>query len=360
MNRLKQMLLALLCMGGGISPILSAEQPSAERLAQEESNNVIILFQDSDTKKEVDRLPLTRQEFNMLKNASQVIGDMVQDLGQSQVTEIPLNNKYIDKAMLRQALDILRAYEGLKSLSLPGYQGVVAASKDKNVLQRNIEKLILQINALGQGFIIAVDYLGIELPLIKTAMINKMVAKNNLLYDFPKILTGHTDAVYSIACSPDGKYIASGSWDKTVRVWNVDLGTLAYTLTGHNQPVYSVAWSPDGNFIASGSSDKTIRVWDVQTQQIAYTLTDRTNTVYSVAWSPDGNSIAGGSHDATVRVWDVQTQSLAYTLTGHTGVAWSVAWSPDGNYIASGSFGEKIRVWDVQRRTLAYTLNRPH
>ncbi|KAG8752080.1 hypothetical protein FRC12_012133 [Ceratobasidium sp. 428] len=182
-------------------------------------------------------------------------------------------------------------------------------------------------------------------------------------------LTDHTSDVYSVAYSPDGAYIASGSQDNTIRVWDAHTGKpVGQPLTGHPGPVWSVAYSPDGAYIASGTVDKTIRIWDARTgEPVGQPLTGHTDRVYSVAYSPDGAYIASGSYDKTIRIWDARTgKPVGQPLTGHTSSAWSVAYSPDGTYIASGSWDSTIRIWDARSGKplhtplMAYTLRLAH
>jgi len=110
----------------------------------------------------------------------------------------------------------------------------------------------------------------------------------------------------SVAYSPDGSRIVSGSSDKTLRIWDAQTGApLGEPLTGHKGNVLSVAYSPDGRRIVSGSSDRTLRVWDVQTGvQIGEPLTGHEGDVRSVAFSPDGRRIVSGSSDNTLRLWN--------------------------------------------------------
>ena len=164
------------------------------------------------------------------------------------------------------------------------------------------------------------------------------------------LLTGHTDSVTSVSWSSDGTRLASGSWDKTVRVWDVATdgkGAMVATLKGHTDRVWSVSLSSDGTRLASGSEDNTVLVWDVTTGAVVATLQGHTYGKTSVSLSSDGTRLASGSRDKTVRVWDVATGAVVATLKGHTGGVYSVSWSLDGTSLASGSWDKTVRVWDV-------------
>jgi WD40 repeat protein len=169
-------------------------------------------------------------------------------------------------------------------------------------------------------------------------------------------LTGHSDSVWSVAYSPNGQTLASGSWDNTIKLWNVKTGNLLQTLTGHSKDINSVAYSPDGQTLASASNDNTIKLWNVKTGNLLQTLEGHSYSVNSVAYSPDGQTLASGSDDNTIKVWNVKTGKLLQALTGHSDSVWSVAYSPDGQTLASGSGDTTIKIWDVKTGNLLQTL----
>jgi WD40 repeat protein len=163
-------------------------------------------------------------------------------------------------------------------------------------------------------------------------------------------LTGHTGPVLSVAFSPDGRILASGSLDRSIRLWNVQTHRqLGAPLTGHTSIAESVAFSPDGRTLAAGNADGTIQLWHLRTHRTTTVLYGYAGPVYGVAFSPDGRTLASGSDDDTIRLWNVQThRQLGAPLTGHTDSVSSVAFSPDGRILASGSLDRSIRLWNVQ------------
>ncbi|KAF7984138.1 hypothetical protein HWV62_16782 [Athelia sp. TMB] len=168
-------------------------------------------------------------------------------------------------------------------------------------------------------------------------------------------LEGHGDGVVAVAYSPDGKRIASGSGDSTIRVWDVETGKMiGIPFEGHTETVYSVAFSPDGKRIVSGSSDTTVRAWDTVTGQLAAEpFEGHGKAIMSVAYSPDGRFIASGSTDGTIYVLESQTGvRVAGPFDGHSSLH-SVAFSPDGRFIASGAFDHTVRVWDAEANGIA-------
>jgi hypothetical protein len=159
---------------------------------------------------------------------------------------------------------------------------------------------------------------------------------------------GHADNAGGMAFSPDDKYLASGSVDGTVSVWNVQSGQEVTTLQGHTGWVTGVAFSPDGRRLVSAGEDRMVKVWDVQSGHAVLTMHGHAEWVSSVAFSPDGKHLASASSDQTVRVWDVQSGHALVTLKGNDSGVLSVCWSPDGKRLASASHDKTVKIWDAE------------
>ncbi|WP_293146281.1 protein kinase [Microcoleus sp. bin48.metabat.b7b8b9.023] len=169
-------------------------------------------------------------------------------------------------------------------------------------------------------------------------------------------LVGHSHAVTSVAFSPDGATLASGSEDKTIEMWNLHGGKRWYTLTGHSDWVTSVAFSPDGATLASGGRDKTIQIWDLNKGKWWYALRGHEDRVYAVAFSPDGQVLASGSRDKTVQLWNLNKGRPMSALSGHAGGVEAVAFSPGGEFLATGSRDKSLQLWDWRNGRSICTL----
>lgn len=222
-------------------------------------------------------------------------------------------------------------------------------------------------------------------------------------------LQGHRDNVSALSFSPDGRYLASSSYDQTAKLWDLRTGQCLKTLQGHRNRLWSVAFSPDGTLLATGGDDRTVRLWDGRTGQCMKALQGHTNAVLSLAlveehegrdrllvsghedeairiwnthtgellrtlrghqdrvWSVGFAPVAlmrclgldqseadperiviSGSADRTIKLWDWRSGDCLKTFYGHTSWIWSVVCSPCGRYLASGSYDRTIKLWDLQ------------
>jgi len=159
-------------------------------------------------------------------------------------------------------------------------------------------------------------------------------------------MRGHTDSVAGVAFFNDGRRAVTGSWDETLRIWDVQEGTLlGKPFQGHQGSVYSVAVSPDDRRVASGGQDGTIIIWDVENKQIVFRLVKHTRDVNCVCFSPDGKRLASGSNDGTALIWDTESRTvLTLVQEGFWNWVLSVAFSPDGLKLALGTSSGSIRV----------------
>ncbi len=163
----------------------------------------------------------------------------------------------------------------------------------------------------------------------------------------------HTKYVMSVDWDNDGKYLATGSWDGTINIWDSESEQLEMKIPDTIQRlpgIESVAWHPTENFIASSHLDNVVRIWDATTGALLNELTGHLKAASDVSWSPDGEWLASSSYDGSIRIWDVDAKESVALDEGYDAGISDIAWSPDGEWLASSSYDGSIRIWDVDAK----------
>lgn len=175
-------------------------------------------------------------------------------------------------------------------------------------------------------------------------------------------LNQHAGAVFGVAWSPNGSYIATASEDHTVKVWNAQNGELICAYTGHTDAVYALAWSPNSELIASGGGDDTVQIWNAQNCSAAsgYATHTESNPIESIAWSHNGLEIVSGGWGKTAQLWSVTSGKVQWNLPVGEVVS-SLSWSPHDDQIAIGAWDGSVHIVNaqsgIQRNEMDFTNN---
>ena len=161
-------------------------------------------------------------------------------------------------------------------------------------------------------------------------------------------LLGHDNAITQIKYSPDGKLIASASWDRTIRLWNAETGELINTVGGYKDGINSIAFTPDNQTLISGDEAKEVKIWNITNQpKLSKTLTGHTDSIKAVTVSPDGNLIASAGYDNTIKLWTIKGE-LLQTIAAHNLAITSLQFTPDSKTLVSASWDNTAKVWLIK------------
>ncbi|WP_341761068.1 pentapeptide repeat-containing protein [Candidatus Tisiphia endosymbiont of Thecophora atra] len=301
---------------------------------------------------------------------------------------------------LRESIDVTKQDKSVKAVTLAANSITLLVASQYSFSGEDLSNISIKGANIRNGIFQYVDFSNADLTEVNLTNTNLVGAKfigTNMtdikLSIHPDL--EHNAPVYCLSYSPDGKYLASGSNDKIVRIWDAKNGKLLQNLEGHTWYIKCIRYSPDGKYLASGSTDNTVKIWNAKDGRLLQNLEGHTlygvgyisyshdgkqlasgscymNPILEIwnvenpendkndrlvqnlkghtciSYSPDGKYFASGSLDKTVIIWDIENSKLFQTLTGHTGGVKCISYSPDGKYLASGSEDCTVKIWNVE------------
>jgi len=163
---------------------------------------------------------------------------------------------------------------------------------------------------------------------------------------------GHTDVAITVCFNYGGTKIASASGNGNIRIWDRDSQQVLAELNGQSQDIYSLAFSDDDRYLASGSKDKTINIYDLKDNNLVRVLKGHTNQIMDVEFSKDGNYLLSASFDHSIRLWEVQTGKCLYSFIDNKDAILDVEFSPDGKTFATASYDQSVKIWEFSHEIM--------
>ena len=174
--------------------------------------------------------------------------------------------------------------------------------------------------------------------------------------DIAKILDKHQNVTRALIFNPQTNQLISGDGDGNIKIWSRDNNNLEMLLQGHSGSIWALAISPDGKTLISSSQDKSIKVWNLSTGETDGIIFEHNDVVYALAFSPDGQTFASAGKDKNLNVWDANSRTRLLSLSGHQDTIRAIAISPDGKYLVSGSWDKTVKVWQLNTGKLITTF----
>jgi len=306
--------------------------------------------------------------YNLRNSLANERGDRIYETA---ITRTNLNARYQQLPIFLQKklnkhkniLEVLREKEAGKKcneddLDLPSLNNNTTASPTNAMVIKSPSGTGLQ--TLGYGFIgqrKSEDLFANELIVPKVSEdASRPLMKTHPTWKLFRVLVGHTGQVTALEFDPNNEYFATGSSDRTIKIWNLASGQLMHTLTGHIMGVRGIAISDRHPYMFSCSEDKSVKCWDLEKNKVIRDYHGHLSSVYTIDIHPTLDLIVTGSRDSSVKVWDIRTRLPVYTLTGHKNTVNKVCCRATDPQIISCSMDSTVKTWDLIAGKCSKTL----